>query len=67
MSSLLSINKRFKDQLKVCMKTTFSTSTLTHISRILLKPDTTVLVLVMLFFNRKKCKENGQSVELCNI
>ena len=67
MSPNLSMNKVFREQVKVCMKTTFYTSTMTHTSKILLKPNTRVLSLVMFFENRKKCKENVQSVELCNI
>ena len=53
MNPNLGINKAFKEQVKVCMKTTFSTSTMTHISKILLKPYTRVLALVMFFENRK--------------
>ena len=49
------------------MKNTFSTKTQSHISKILLKPDARVLALVMFSENRKKCKENVQSVEMCNI
>ena len=56
MNPNLSINKNFKYQVKVCMKTTFSTSTMTHISRILLKPDTRVLALII-FFNHRKNME----------
>ena len=41
-----SIKKSFREQVKVCLKTTFSTSTMTHISKILLKLDTRVLELV---------------------
>ena len=67
MNPNLSMNKVFREQVTLCMKTTFSTSTMTHISKILLKPNTIVLALVMFFENRKKCKENVQSVELCNI
>ena len=67
MNPNLIMNKVFREQVKVCMKNTFSTSTMTQISKILLKPNTRVLALVMLFENRKKCKENVQSVELCNI
>ena len=67
MNPNLSINKAFRDQVKVCLKNTFSTPTPSHISKILLKPDTRVLALVMFFENGKKCKENVQSVELCNI
>ena len=39
------------------MKTTFSTSTMTHISKILLKPNTIVLALGMFFDNRKNAKK----------
>ena len=67
MNPNLSINKAFKEQVKIYMKTTFATTTQSHISKILLKPDTRVLALVMLYDTRKKCKENIQSVELCNI
>ena len=58
MNPNLSINKYFKEQVKVCMKTSFSTSTMTYISKILLKPDTRVLNLVMFFIIEKICKEN---------
>ena len=54
MNPNLSINKAFKQQVKVFMKTKFSTSTMTYISKILLKPDTRVLALVMFLENRKK-------------
>ena len=47
MNPNLSINKAFKDQVKLCLKNTFSTSTLSHISKILLKPNTRVLALVI--------------------
>ena len=67
MNPNLSMNKAFREQVKVCMKTTFSASTMTHISKILLKPNTRVLALVMFFIIEKICKENVQSVELCNI
>ena len=46
MNPNLSIDKIFREQVKVCMKNTFFTSTMTHISKILLKPDTRVLALV---------------------
>ena len=61
------MNKAFREQVKVCMKAKFSTSTMTNISKILLEPNTRVLALVMFFEKRKKRKENVQSVELCNI
>ena len=54
MNTNLIINKAFREQVKVCLKTTFSTSTLSHISKIWLKPDTRVIALVMFFDNRKK-------------
>ena len=57
MNKNLSINRVFKEQVKVCLKTTFSTSTLSHISKILLKPDTRVLVLVIFQNNRKNAKK----------
>ena len=63
----LSMNKDFRQQVKLCMRTKFSTSTMTHTSKILLKPNTRVLALVIFFENRKKCKENVQSIKLCNI
>ena len=56
MDQNLSINKAFKKQVKICLKNRFSTSTLSHINKILLKPDTRVLKLVMFFENRKKFK-----------
>ena len=57
MNPHLSINKSFKEQVKVFMITTLSTSTMKHISKILLKLDTRVLELVMFFNHRKKrCK-----------
>ena len=61
MNPNLSINKTFKNQVKVCMKNAFSTSTMTHISKMSLKLDTRVLALVIYFENRKnmqrKCSE----------
>ena len=56
----LSMNKDFKEQVKVCMKNAFSIETMTHISKILLKPDTRVLSLVMFFIIEKmqrKCSD----------
>ena len=47
MNPNLSMNKYFKYQVKVCMITTFYSSTMTHISKILLKPNKRVLALVM--------------------
>ena len=60
-------NKAFREQLKVCLKNTFGTSTMAYISKILLKENKKVLELVMFYDNRKRYKENVQSVELCNI
>ena len=57
MNPNFSMNKDFKEQVKVCMKTTFSTETMTHISKILLKPDTRVLALVIFFIIKKKAKK----------
>ena len=54
MNPNLGMKNNFREQVKVCIKTTFSTSTMTHISKILLKPNTIVLALVMFFENRKK-------------
>ena len=54
MNPNLSINRAFKEQVKVCLKTTFSTSTLSHINKILLKPDTIVIALVMFFETKQK-------------
>ena len=34
MNPNLNMNKVFREQVKVCMKTTFSTSTMTHMSKI---------------------------------
>ena len=57
----LSMKKYFREQVKVCMRITFSTSTMTHISKILLKPNTRVLLLVLFYENRTtmqiKCSE----------
>ena len=47
----LNMNKVFIDQVKICMKTTFSTSNMTHMSKILFKPNTRVLALVILFYH----------------
>ena len=49
MKFFLIMNKVFREQLKVCTRNTFSTSTMTHISKILLKPNIRVLSLVMFF------------------
>ena len=49
------------------MKYTFSTSTMTHISKILLKPNTIVLELVMFFENRKRYAKKAFRVLSCVI
>ena len=67
MNPNLSMNKAFKEQVKLCMKNTFSTSTMTHISKILLKPNTRVLALVMLFDNGKKFAKRMFRVLSCVI
>ena len=54
MNPNLNRNKIFREQMKVCIKTTFSTSTMTHMSEILLKPNARVLSSVVFFDNRKK-------------
>ena len=53
-------NKDFRYQVKVCLKKIFGPYTNAHISKILLKDNTRVLKLVMLYENRKiqgKCSE----------
>ena len=47
MNPNLNMKKVFREQVKVFMKTTFSTSNMTHMSKILLKPSTIVLELVI--------------------
>ena len=46
--------KVFREQVKVGIKNTFGTSTNAHIGKILLKENTRVLALVMMYENRKK-------------
>ena len=53
MNPNLSINKALKQQVKICMKNTFATTTQSRINKILLKPDTRVLALVMFYETRK--------------
>ena len=67
MNPNVNMNKVFRDQVKVCMKTTFSTSTMTQISKILLKPNTRVLEFVMFFENRKKYAKKMFRVLICVI
>ena len=61
MNPNLNTHKAFREQVKVWLKNKFSTSTMTHISKILFKPNTRVLVLVMFFYIRKnmqrKCSD----------
>ena len=67
MNPNLNKNKAFIEQVKACLKNIFGTSTNAHIGKILLKENTIVLALVMFYDNRKKYKEDVQSVDLCNI
>ena len=50
----LSINKAFKEQVKICMKTTFGAMNQQHISKILSKTNTRVLALFMFYETRQK-------------
>ena len=54
MNPNLIINKAFKQQVEICMKTTFSEMTQQHISKILSKTNTKVLALVMSYVTSKK-------------
>ena len=54
MNQNLITNKAFKEQVKICMKTTFGTMTRQHISKILSKTKTRMLALVMFEENEKK-------------
>ena len=67
MNSNLSINKAFKEQVKICMKTTFHTTSQQHISKIILKPNTKVLALVMFYDTRKKQSKQMFKVLSCVI
>ena len=67
MNPNLNMNKVFREQVKVCLKKIFGPYTNIHIGKILLNKNTIVLTLVMFYENKKKFKENVQSVELCNI
>ena len=53
MNPNLNMNKLFREQVRVCMKNTLPTSTMTKISKILLKLNARVIALVMFFGNRK--------------
>ena len=64
MNPNLGINKSFKEQVKICMKTEFGAMTQQHICNILSKTNTRVLELVMFYDTRQK---KIQSVELCNL
>ena len=50
----LSIDKAFKEKVKICMKTTFSAMTQKHTSKILSKTNTGVLALVIFYETRQK-------------
>ena len=54
MNTNLSINKAFKEQVRIFIKTTFGTMTQQHISKILSKTNTIVLALVMFYDTRQK-------------
>ena len=54
MNPNLSINKAFKEQVEIFMKTTLGAMTQQHISKLLLKPNTRVLALVMFYDTRQK-------------
>ena len=64
MNPNLSINKAFKEKVKICMKTTFGTMPQQHISKILPKPDTRVLALVMFYETRQK---NSNTIQMESI
>ena len=49
MNPNLNTNKDFREQVRVSLTNTFYTSTMAHISKILLKKDTRVLVLVTFY------------------
>ena len=63
----LKTNKSFGEQVKVCLKNTFGTSTMAHISKILLKANTIVLELVMFYENIKINTKNIFRVLSCVI
>ena len=52
MNPNLGINKSFKEQVKICMKTAFGAMTQQHICNILSKTNTRVLELVMFYDTR---------------
>ena len=53
MNPFLHTKKYFREQVKGCLKNTFSPSINTHIGKILLKDNKIVLALVILYKNRK--------------
>ena len=59
--------KVFREQVKLCLKNTFGPSTNAHISKILLKPNTRVLALVMSYENREKIARKMFRVLSCVI
>ena len=67
MNPNLSINKAFKEKVKIFMKTTFGTMTQQHISKILPKPNTRVLALVMFYETRQKNSNKMFKVLSCVI
>ena len=67
MNPNLSINKAFKEQVKICIKNTFGTMTQQHISKILSKINTIVLALVMFYDTRKKQSKQMFKVLSCVI
>ena len=54
MNPNLSTNKAFKEQVTKCMKNTLGAMTQEHISKILSKTNTRVLVLYMFYETRQK-------------
>ena len=54
MNPYLHKNNAFREQVKVCLKNIFGTSTNAYIGKILLKENTRVLELVMFYQNGKK-------------
>ena len=54
MNPNLNRNKSFIEQVKVCLKNTYGTSTNAHIGKILFKDNTRVLALVVFYENREK-------------
>ena len=67
MNPNLIINKAFKEQVKICIKNTFGTMTQQHISKILSKPNTRLLSLVMFYETRQKHSKKMFNVLSCAI